>query len=298
MALASASPSPPAPVSTRDEALVSPERSPRRVNRLLALGGAIVFLALLTAVVGPSLVRHDPVAQDIVARMRAPSLEHPFGTDRLGRDILARVVGGARITLATGGIVALVALAGGILVGTVAGYHGGRVDAVLMRGIDVFMSFPGILVAIAVMAVLGQGTRNIILALTIIQVPRLVRVVRSAVLQVKTREYVQAMRAAGATDVYVMRRHVVPNCLAPIVVQASLSFIEAVRTEATLSFLGLGTPPPAPSWGNMLDESRLFLQSAPWMMLFPAGALALTILGVNLFGDGLRDALDPRLEGR
>ena len=293
MALVSESPSPPAPVSPGPRG-----RSPRRVNRLLGLGGALVFLTLLTAVVGPSLVRHDPVAQDIVARMRAPSLAHPFGTDRLGRDILARVVGGARITLVTGGVVALVALAGGILVGTAAGYHGGRVDAVLMRGIDVFMSFPGILVAIAVMAVLGQGTRNIILALTIIQVPRLVRVVRSAVLQVKTREYVQAMRAAGATDAYIMRRHVVPNCLAPIVVQASLSFIEAVRTEATLSFLGLGTPPPAPSWGNMLDESRLFLQSAPWMMLFPAGALALTILGVNLLGDGLRDALDPRLEGR
>ena len=150
----------------------------------------------------------------------------------------------------------------------------------------------------SVMAVLGQGTRSIILGPTFIQVPRLVRVVRSAVLQVRTREYVQAMRAAGATEACVMRRHVVPNCLAPIVVQASLSFIEAVRTEATLSFLGLDTPPPAPSWSNLLDESRLFLQSAPWMMLFPAGALALTIRGVNLLGDGLRDALDPRLEGR
>jgi peptide/nickel transport system permease protein len=274
------------------------ERPRRRINRLLAVGTAMVTFVLVTAVFGPVLVRHDPVAQNIVDRMRGPSLEHPFGTDRLGRDLLARVVGGARITLVTGGVVALVALAGGLLIGTASGYYGGRVDTMLMRAIDVFMSFPGILVAIAVMAVLGQGTRNIILALIFIQVPRLTRVVRSAVLQVRTRDFVQAMRAAGATDTYIMRRHVVPNCLAPIVVQASLSFVEAVRTEATLSFLGLGTPPPAPSWGNMLDESRLFLQSAPWMMLFPASALALTILGMNLFGDGLRDALDPKLKGR
>jgi peptide/nickel transport system permease protein len=167
-----------------------------------------------------------------------------------------------------------------------------------MRGVDVFMSFPGILVAISVMAVLGQGLGNIILALTLVQVPRLTRVVRSAVLQVRERDFVAAARACGASDRHIMRQHVVPNCLAPIVVQVSLTFVEAVRTEATLSFLGLGVPPPAPSWGNMLDDSRLLLQVAPWVMLFPAAALALTILGVNLLGDGLRDALDPRLRDR
>jgi len=265
------------------------------VNRLLLAGVLLVGLVLAAALAGPMLVKHDPLTQNIAARTRPPSAEHPFGTDRLGRDTLARVVHGARITLVTGGVVALVALAGGTLIGTAAGYYSGRVDAMLMRGIDVFMSFPGILVAISVMAVLGQGLGNIVLALSFIQVPRLTRVVRSAVLQVRERDYVQAMRAAGATDSYIMWRHVLPNCLAPIVVQASLSFVEAVRTEATLSFLGLGTPPPTPSWGNMLDDSRLFLQTAPWMMLFPAGALALTILGMNLLGDGLRDALDPRM---
>jgi peptide/nickel transport system permease protein len=270
-------------------------RPETRVNWLLWVGAVLVGLVLLVALAGPGLVARDPVAQSILERTRPPSAEHPFGTDRLGRDILARVVHGARITLVTGGVVALVAFAAGLAIGTVSGYHGGRVDATLMRLIDVFMSFPGILVAIAVMAVLGQGTRNIILALLVIQVPRLTRVVRSAALQVRTRDYVQAMRAAGATDTHVMWRHVVPNCLAPVLVQASLAFVEAVRTEATLSFLGLGTPPPLPSWGNMLDDSRLYLQSAPWMMLFPAGALALTILGANLLGDGLRDALDPRL---
>jgi peptide/nickel transport system permease protein len=157
------------------------------------------------------------------------------------------------------------------------------------------MSFPGILVAISVMAVLGQGLGNMILALVLVQIPRLVWVVRSAALQVRERDYVEALRAVGARDAYIMRRHIVPNCLAPVAVQVSLSFVEAVRTEATLSFLGLGVPPPAPSWGNMLDDGRVFLQTAPWMILFPAGALALTILGMSLLGDGLRDALDPRL---
>jgi peptide/nickel transport system permease protein len=240
-------------------------------------------------------VTTDPLAQNIGERTRPPSAAHPFGTDRFGRDVLARVVHGARITLTIGVVVAAVSLAVGVAVGTVAGYRGGRVDGMLMRGLDVFMSFPGILVAISVMAVLGQGIDKVILALALAQAPRMIRVVRGAVLQVREREYVQATRASGATDVWVMRRHVLPNCLAPILVQGSLAFVEAVRTEATLSFLGLGTPPPAPAWGSMLDDSRLFLQTAPWMMLFPAGALAVTILGTNLLGDGVRDALDPRL---
>ncbi|HTY78470.1 MAG TPA: ABC transporter permease [Candidatus Bathyarchaeia archaeon] len=264
-------------------------------NRLLWGGGAIAGLVLLTALVGPALIRRDPTAQDILARTRPPSSQHPFGTDRLGRDVFARVVYGARIALLTGGLVAVAALAAGLATGTVTAYYGGRVDALLMRGIDVFMSFPGILVAISVMAVLGQGLYNMILALVLVQIPRLVWVVRSAALQVRERDFVQAMRAVGARDGYIMWRHIVPNCLAPVAVQVSLSFVEAVRTEATLSFLGLGVPPPAPSWGNMLDDGRVFLQTAPWMVLFPAGALALTILGMSLLGDGLRDALDPKL---
>jgi len=264
-------------------------------NRLLWSGGVIAGLVLLTALVGPALVRRDPTSQDILARTRPPSTQHPFGTDRLGRDVLARVVYGARIALLTGGVVAVAALAVGLILGTLTAYYGGRVDALLMRGIDVFMSFPGILVAISVMAVLGQGLRNMILALVLVQIPRLVWVVRSAALQVRERDFVQAMRAVGARDGYIMWRHIVPNCLAPVAVQVSLSFVEAVRTEATLSFLGLGVPPPAPSWGNMLDDGRVFLQTAPWMILFPAGALALTILGTSLLGDGLRDALDPKL---
>lgn len=264
-------------------------------NRLLWAGGALAAFVLAAAVVGPVVVGRDPTAQDILARTRPPSTQHPFGTDRLGRDVFARVVHGARIALLTGGVVAVTALAAGLVVGTVTAYYGGRVDSLLMRGIDVFMSFPGILVAISVMAVLGQGLRNMILALVLVQIPRLVWVVRSAALQVRERDFVQAMRAVGARDGYIIWRHVVPNCLAPVAVQVSLSFVEAVRTEATLSFLGLGVPPPAPSWGNMLDDGRVFLQTAPWMILFPAGALAVTILGMSLLGDGLRDALDPKL---
>jgi len=264
-------------------------------NRLLWAGGVLAGFTLVAAVFGPAVVRRDPTAQDILARTRPPSVQHPFGTDRLGRDVFARVVYGARIALLTGGVVALAALAAGLVIGTVTAYYGGRVDSVLMRGIDVFMSFPGILVGISVMAVLGQGLRNMILALVLVQIPRLVWVVRAAALQVRERDFVQAMRAVGARDGYIMWRHIVPNCLAPVAVQVSLSFVEAVRTEATLSFLGLGVPPPAPSWGNMLDDGRVFLQTAPWMILFPAGALALTILGMSLLGDGLRDALDPKL---
>jgi len=264
-------------------------------NRLLWAGSALAGLVLVAAIVGPAVIRRDPTTQDILARTRPPSAQHPFGTDRLGRDVFARVVYGARIALVTGGVVAVAALAAGLVLGTVTAYYGGRVDSVLMRGIDVFMSFPGILVAISVMAVLGQGLRNMILALVLVQIPRLVWVVRGAALQVRERDYVQAMRAVGARDGYIMWRHIVPNCLAPVAVQVSLSFVEAVRTEATLSFLGLGVPPPAPSWGNMLDDGRVFLQTAPWMILFPAGALALTILGMSLLGDGLRDALDPKL---
>ena len=265
------------------------------MNRLTWIGGALVGLVVLVAVAGPGLVPRDPLAQNIAERTRPPSRAHPFGTDRFGRDVLSRVVHGARITLTIGAVVATVSLATGVVVGTLAGYHGGRVDGALMRAVDVFMSFPGILVAISVMAVLGQGVDKVILALSLAQAPRMIRVVRGAVLQVRERDYVQATRASGATDAWVMRRHVLPNCLAPIVVQGSLAFVEAVRTEATLSFLGLGTPPPAPAWGSMLDDSRLFLQTAPWMMLCPAVALAVTILGTNLLGDGLRDALDPRL---
>jgi len=264
-------------------------------NRLLWAGGMLAGCVLLVALVGPAVVGHDPTSQDILARTRPPSAQHPFGTDRLGRDVFARVVYGARIALLTGGVVAVTALAAGLVLGTVTAYYGGRVDTLLMRGIDVFMSFPGILVAISVMAVLGQGLRNMILALVLVQIPRLVWVVRAAALQVRERDYIQAMRAVGAPDGYIMRRHIVPNCLAPVAVQVSLSFVEAVRTEATLSFLGLGVPPPAPSWGNMLDDGRVFLQTAPWMILFPAGALAVTILGMSLLGDGLRDALDPKL---
>ncbi len=276
--------------------VATPATHRRRRNRFLWAGATIVGAVLVIALAGPTLAGRSPFEQNVLKRTKPPTAEHPFGTDRLGRDVFARVLYGARVTVMTGGVVALAALAGGLLLGTVAGYYGGRIDGVMMRFIDVFMSFPGILVAIAVMAVLGQGTVNIILALVVVQVPRLTRVVRSAVLQVRTRDYVQAMRAAGATDRYIMRRHVVPNCLAPIFVQTSLSFVEAVRTEATLSFLGLGTPPPFPSWGSMLDDSRLYLQSAPWMMWFPAAALAITILGANLLGDGLRDALDPKLK--
>lgn len=287
-----------APASETVAALPRRARSKRGAIKgfsQLWLGSVIVAVVLFVALAGPLMTSRGPLEQNLAMRNRPPSAEYWFGTDRYGRDVFARVVYGAKISMTVGGVVTLVSLAGGMVIGAITGYYRGKVDQVLMRVIDVFMSFPAILVAIAVMAVLGQGVANLIFALTVIHVPRLARTVRGAVVQVREREFVEAIRALGASDVRIIVRHVAPNALAPVLVQASLTFVDAIRTEATLSFLGLGTPPPLPSWGNMLDDARALLHFAPWTMFFPAAAIAITILGLNLLGDGLRDKLDPTL---
>jgi peptide/nickel transport system permease protein len=265
-------------------------------RRTAVLGAALVVLNLLVAVAAPAIARWGPEVLDVRARLTAPSQAHWFGTDHFGRDAWSRVVYGARLSFLVGGSVVALAVAGGILAGLLAGYYR-ALDNVLMRVMDGLMAFPGIILAIALMAFLGPSVVNVVLALGVVYVPRVARIVRGSVLVVRETPYVEAARALGVGDGRILARHVLPNCLSPVIVQATFIFAAAVLGEAALSFLGVGVPPQIPSWGNVLAEGRLYLQQAPWLTLCPGAAIMLSILGLNLFGDGLRDLLDPKLRG-
>jgi peptide/nickel transport system permease protein len=258
------------------------------------VGVGIVVLTAMAAVVGPWLVPFDPSAQDLPLRLAAPSAAHPLGLDELGRDILARLLIGARISLLVGVSVVSVSAVVGTAVGAMAGYMGGWVDDVIGRVMDVLLAFPGILLAIALVAVLGPSLTNVILALVVIGWVGYARLVRGQVLKVRELEYVQAARAVGAPTARVIVRHVVPATLSAVTVQATLGMAGAIIAEASLSFLGLGVQPPTPSWGSMLDAGRAHLLDAPHLTLFPGIAIAALVLGLNFVGDALRDRLDPR----
>ena len=265
-----------------------------RGNRLAVAGGVVLVLLVLVALLGPLLVPYGVNEVDIPGRLQAPSAAHPFGTDDLGRDVLTRVVVASRASLQVGIIAVGIALSIGMPVGLVAGYRGGRTDAVLMRAMDVLFSFPAILLAIAILAVLGPGLTNAMIAIGIVYAPIFARITRGSVLTIKEQDFVRAARSIGATDVRIVLRHVLPNVVAPLIVQTSLSLAFAILSEAALSFLGLGVQPPAPAWGRMLADGRGFFQAAPWVAIFPGIAILLTVMAFNLLGDGLRDALDPR----
>jgi peptide/nickel transport system permease protein len=258
------------------------------------VGVGIVVLTAMAAVVGPWLVPFDPSAQDLPLRLAAPSAAHPLGLDELGRDILARLLIGARISLLVGVSVVSVSAVVGTAIGAMAGYVGGWVDDVIGRVMDVLLAFPGILLAIALVAVLGPSLTNVILALVVIGWVGYARLVRGQVLKVRELEYVQAARAVGAPTARVIVRHVVPATLSAVTVQATLGMAGAIIAEASLSFLGLGVQPPTPSWGSMLDAGRAHLLDAPHLTLFPGIAIAALVLGLNFVGDALRDRLDPR----
>jgi peptide/nickel transport system permease protein len=264
-------------------------------RRVTLVGLALVGLALVTGVLAP-LGAGDPLRIDVARRLTAPGAAHWFGTDDVGRDVWSRVVYGARLSLLVGTAVVALSLAIGLACGLVAGYYR-RLDNAVMRVMDGLMAFPAIILAIALMASLGPSVANVIVAIGIVYAPRVARIVRGSVLVIRETTYVEAARALGASDAAVIARHVLPNCLSPVIVQASFVFAAAVLTEAALSFLGVGVPPYVPSWGNILAEGRLYLQQAPWLVLYPGGAIMLTIFGLNLLGDGLRDLLDPRLRG-
>jgi peptide/nickel transport system permease protein len=271
------------------------------MNRLAYIGIFIAFVLIVAAVFAPLIATHDPIVQNLSLRFAAPSAEHWFGTDSLGRDVFSRLVYGARISLQVGITVTAVSTVIGMIVGAIAGFYGGIIDKILSGYIfNVFLAFPGLLLAIALVAFLGAGLEKVILALCIIGWVGYARVMRGQVLKVREYDFVQAARALGANDFRILFTHILPNAIQPIIVQASLGMAGAVLSEASLSFLGLGIPPPAPSWGTMIEEARGLdtLYNAPHVLFFPGIAIALTVLAFNFIGDGLREYLDPKQRRR
>ncbi|MDQ3696137.1 MAG: ABC transporter permease [Chloroflexota bacterium] len=266
------------------------------VRHRLALGGAVILaVAVAAGLLAPVIAPYDPVAQSLLSRLEAPSAEHWLGTDEIGRDELSRLLYGARTSLFIG----FVGTAGGIvlgsLLGLVAGYFGGWTDNLLMRLIDIMYAFPGILLAILIVAIMGPGLTNLMVALTIWGTPTLARIVRSVILSLKEQEFVLAAEAIGATPARVIVRHLLPNTTAPIIVYATLGVAGSLLTAAGLGFLGIGVQPPTPEWGAMLSTGRAYLRDAPFLMIFPGVMIFLTVMSLNLIGDALRDALDPYL---
>jgi peptide/nickel transport system permease protein len=264
-------------------------------NNTAKLGLAILVLNITVAIFAPLITPYDPISASLSEIVQPPSRSHPLGTDELGRDILTRIAYGSRISLTLGIISVGIALAGGLFLGTLGGYFGGWLDLTVMRFIDVILAFPPLLLAIVVVSILGPGIRNAMIAVGIAQLPVYARLVRAEVLTNKGREFVVAARAVGAGDVRIMVRHILPNSIAPIIVQSTLNIATAILSAAALGYLGLGAQPPTPEWGTMLTKGRLYLRVAPHVTTFPGLAIVITVLGFNLFGDGLRDALDPKM---
>jgi len=280
---------------------------PSRVRKLLstvkrkplAAAGAIILISVVVVAVGADFIAtHDPYSFAAADRLQGPSTDHFFGTDEFGRDVFSRVVHGSRVSLQVGLLAVAISTVVGTTVGIASGYFGGWFDSLTQRLVDMIMSFPAIVLALAIVAARGQGTENIVTALAVVQTPGLIRVVRANILTLKQRPFIEAGRVIGAHPTRIMAVHLLPNVASTIIVLATGGLGGAILAEATLSFLGLGTPPPQPSWGGMLSGSaRRFATDAPWLVIFPGLALSLTIFSFNLFGDGLRDILDPRMRG-
>jgi ABC-type dipeptide/oligopeptide/nickel transport system permease subunit len=263
-------------------------------NRLASLGLMIVLLVSLTAIFAPRLTTHDPFQMNLPDRIQGPSAKHLFGTDIYGRDIFTRVVLGSRIAMRVAVGAVLIAILIGVPMGALSGYAGGWTDAVIMRFVDAFLAFPGRLLAIALVAAMGPNFLTFYLAIGLTSIPGYIRVVRASVLSQKEKEYVEAARMTGEFEFRILFFQILPNCIAPILVLVSLDFAHAILVESSLSFLGLGFPPPAPSWGLMLSEARGYMELAPHVAIIPGLVISLAILGFNLLGDGLRDIFDPR----
>lgn len=292
---------------TAQESIVEVERPIRlglasNVLRLVkekplgAAGGMALLFMLLVAAVGPFLVPGNPLITNISQRLAAPSSLHPMGTDELGRDVLGRVVYGARISMVVGLVASIIGTSIGAVVGILCAYVKGKLDLYVQRIMDILLGFPALILALAIMAALGPSVTNVTLAITIPFIPRSNRVVRSAALSVREQPYIEAARALGLPRWRILWRHLVPNCLAPYIIIATALLGSAILVEASLSFLGLGVPPPYPSWGRSLSESMSYFQKAPWLAIFPGLAISLAVFGANLLGDALRDVWDPRLK--
>ncbi len=262
-------------------------------NKLAVIGGTVTLIMVLLAVFAPVICPQGPLDMAVAQRLQPPSLEgYLFGSDTYGRDVFTRVLYGARVSLTIGASVSIISMLLGMMIGLLASYYR-ALDNILMRICDGLSAIPSTLLAIALMAMMGSGTTNLIISLTVVSTPRLARIARSAALVVREQTYVEAMRATGASSMRIIWRHIAPNILSPVVVQASYIFANSIITEAALSFLGVGVPIPDPSWGNILNEGKAVIYKAWWMIVYPGIFTALTVLGLNVFGDGLRDVLDP-----
>ncbi|HHT70868.1 MAG TPA: ABC transporter permease [Firmicutes bacterium] len=257
-------------------------------------GAAVIAILTVVAVLAPFLAPYHPNHMTPAKRLQPPSPAHYFGTDGFGRDVFSRVFYGTRVSLGVGVCVVTITTVVGVMLGLLAGFYG-VVDNVVMRILDGMMAFPAIILQIAIMAALGARFINVVVALAIVYSPRMARVVRSAVLVQKEQQYIEAAKSMGASDLRIIMVHILPNCVAPIIIQATMIFAYAVLSEASLSFLGVGVPPEIPSWGNILEEGRTFIRRAPWMISFPGLVIVVCVLALNLLGDGLRDILDPKI---
>lgn len=267
-------------------------------NKLAIIGLVLLVVMIFFAVFANFIVSYetDAISQNMKIRLMPPNIGHIFGTDRFGRDVFARIIFGARVSLLMGLATVALSLTAGAIIGATAGYYGGKVDNVLMRIMDVFLAIPGLLMGITVVAALGPGIENLLIALIMIRIPRFARVVRSAVLSIKFQEFIEAAKACGTKNSRIIARHILPNAIGPIIVQATLNMATSILGIAALSFIGLGIQPPMPEWGLMLSDAKSQMRYYPYLIVTPGIAIVLAVLSFNLIGDGLRDALDPRLK--
>jgi peptide/nickel transport system permease protein len=266
-----------------------------KMNRAAICGLAVIVVLVTSALLAPWVAPYDPAKMDVRARLQGPSLEHVLGTDNFGRDIFSRIVYASRISLVIGFVaVGIGALFGGIA-GAVSGYYGRWLDSLLMRAMDVLLSIPQIILAIAIVGAMGASLLNLMIAVGISVLPRYARLVRASAMSLRDLEFIEAARAAGASDLRIILQNIIPNCMAPLIVLSTLGVAQAILSAATLSFLGLGIQPPTPEWGSMLSDGRQFLRNAPHITIFPGLAIVIVVMALNMLGDGLRDALDPKL---
>jgi len=266
-------------------------------NPLSFVGTAVILISVLFSVLVPVLPLQDPLYQDVTKRLSAPSAEHLFGTDNFGRDVLSRVIWGGRISLLVGILSVVIGSLIGIIMGVISGYFGRYVDVVIMRITDILLAFPALLLAMAICTAVGSSLWNVIIAISIVTIPRFSRLVRGSTLSVKEADFVEAARAVGQSRTKIIFLHILPNVISPVMVMATLWIPAAIITEASLSFLGLGVMPPAPTWGNIINDGKSYLQNAPWISLFSGIIIVLVVMAFNFVGDAVRDAFDPRLKG-
>ena len=263
----------------------------------LAVTGAMIILSLtIIVILAPHIAPYDPIKLDLENRLSSPDRNHLMGTDNLGRDVLSRTICGARFSLGMATVVVVIVMLLGIAMGTTAGYFGGVIDGIIMRLVDVLLAFPNIILALVIAGILGPSLTNVMIALAVVWWVGYARIIRGSVLSVKEKEFIEAARAMGCTDSYIAIRHILPNVLSPVIVLATLDMGHIILSIAALSFLGLGAQPPIPEWGTMLNEGRPFMETAPHLMIFPGLMIMVTVLAFNFLGDGLRDALDPRMK--